>query len=164
MKPRHPQAETLMAKVIEQEMVREWSFQPNEIPEEVPSSRKSLQIKTWLERSRGFLEVGEFDEALQAAERVFQLDPENPEASRLVDEIQEKAREEGREEDRILQEVYQQEIDARIQRYTQQAEADIRERRWGAARFAIEKLLTLDPKNAKGRKLLAILEKKGSGV
>ena len=126
--------------------------------EEWSSSEKSRQIKTWLERSRGYLEKGQFDEALQEAEQVFGIEADHLEASRLVDEIKEKARGRGEEEGLFLQSVYQEEIKERVGRYAAEAEAHLRAGRWGAARMATEKLLLLDPENREGHRLLALLD------
>lgn len=127
-------------------------------PEEWSSPEKSRQIKTWLERSRGYLEKSQFDEALQEAEQVFRIEADHLEASRLVDEIKEKARGRGEEEGLFLQGVYQEEIKERVGRYAGEAEAHLRAGRWGAARMAAEKLLLLDPENREGHRLLALLE------
>ncbi len=126
--------------------------------EELTPQEISLEVKTWLERSRGFLEGNRFDEALQAAEQAFLFDPENLEASRLVDEIKLKAREEGAEESVFLQQLYQEEIEGRIRHYSEEADAWMKAGRWGAARMAVEKILFLDPDNFEGQRLLAVLE------
>ena len=160
MHPGRLEGEKLMAKVLDQEIAREKSLSRHDTLEELSSQEKRLQVKTWLERAQSFLEVNQFDEALLAAEQVFQLDPENPEASRLIDEIKQRARKQGQDESLFLKGLYNQEINSRIKRYTQQAEAWFREKRWGAARLAIEKILFLDPKNETGRQLLVQLDEK----
>lgn len=160
MEPKRLEGQRLMAKILDQEIAREKSLSRKDTLEELSSQEKRQQMKTWLERAQGFLEVNQFDEALLAAEQVFQLDPENPEASHLIDEIQEKARRQGHEEGLFLKSLYQQEIHSRINRYTQQAEAWIREERWGAARLAVEKILLLDPENRVGLRLSSLLDKK----
>lgn len=160
LKPGHLEGQKLMAKILDREIAREKFLSRHDTLEELSSQEKRLQMKTWLERAQGFLEVNQFDEALLAAEQVFQLDSENPEASRLIDEIKEKARRQGREESLFLKGLYNQEINSRIRRYTQQAKAWIQEERYGAARLAVEKILLLDPKNESGRRLLTQLDEK----
>lgn len=160
MKPGSREAQELMAKVIDQEIANERALHPTQPLEELSPSIKNLQIKTWLERSRSLIQIQEWDQARQAAEQVFRLDPENREASRLIDEIKEKLRKQGKKEGLFVQDLYQEEADSRIQRYLGQAEDGLAKDRWGAARLAVEKVLILDPKNARGRKLLALLEKK----
>lgn len=127
-------------------------------PEEWSPAEKSKQIKTWLERSRGYLEKSQFDEALREAEQIFRIEADHLEASRLVDEIKEKARGRGEEEGLFLQGVYQEEIKERVGRYAGEAETHLRAGRLGAARMAVEKLLLLDPENREGHRLLALLE------
>ena len=166
MKPESLEAQKLMAKAINRETASEKYLTGNPSPaltqptEELDSREKEIQTKTWLERSRAFLEINQFEDALLAAERVFQFDPENSEASRLIDEIKEKARKQGKEDSLFLQSLYQEEVEKRIQRYTKQAESWLQDKKWGAARLAIEKILLLDPENEKGRRLLAMLGKK----
>jgi tetratricopeptide (TPR) repeat protein len=160
MKPGSREAQELMAKVIDQEIANERALNPTQPPEELSPSIKNLQIKTWLERSRSLIQLQEWDQARQAAEQVFRLDPENRESSRLIDEIKDRVRKQGKKEGLFVQDLYQEESDSRIQRYLWQAEGGLAKDRWGAARLAVEKALILDPKNARGRKLLALVEKK----
>lgn len=148
-----------MARAIEEEIVREKPLLEEKLPEELSENERKLQIKTWIERSRDFLHENEFDQALSAAEHVFQLDSGNLEASSLVDEIKQKARSQGHEESTFLQELYQQEIQTRIRRYRQEAHEKLAARQWGAARLTIEKILLLNPRDAEGRRLLQSLEK-----
>ena len=153
--------EKKMAKVIEGNMVIEkTALLEKKLPEELTRQERKLQVKTWLERGQAFLRENQFDEALLAAEQVFRLDPENPEASRLTDEIKGKARSQGREESLFLQDLYQQEVKARIEQYREEAEEHLRTDQLGAARLAIEKILLLEPKDAQAQKLLATLNKK----
>ncbi len=157
--PKNLQGQKLMAKVIEKETMTEKSIpELTKIPEELDSQEKSLAVKTWLERGQGFLQMNRFDEALQAAEQVFLLDPGNLEASRLVDEIKKNAREQGKEESVFVQSLYQEEIDRRIERYKEQASAALESHHYASARLAVEKLLVLDPKNRDGQRLLQALE------
>lgn len=159
LKPEHLEGQRLMAKILDREIVREKSFSRKDTLEELSSQEKREQVKTWLERAEGFLEAHQFDEALFATEQIFQLDSENPDASRLVDEIKERARKEEREEGLFVKNLYREEIHSRIQRYAREAEAALKEERWGAARLAVEKILLLDPKNAMGQRLWVRLER-----
>lgn len=160
MNPGGHEAEVVMAKILDQEIAQEKSLLQHPLPEELLHEERRLQIKTWLERSQGFLEVQQFEEALLAAEQVFQLDPENREASHLVDKIKEEARQQGKEDSLFLQDLYQEEIDSRVKLYAQQAETWFQSNKPGAARLAAEKTLLLDPDNKKGLKILSLLERK----
>lgn len=158
--PQEPRAQALMARVIERELIRDKSLTPLPLLEEPDPHQKDMHVQTWLERSRGFLEINQFQEALGAAEQVFLVDPEHHEASRLVDEIKQKARKMGRDEELFLQELYDEEISRRIKNYLREAETAVQEQRERSARFLIEKVLILDPKNARGKRLLALLDQK----
>ena len=158
-KPRDPKAQAFMAKVIDREIVQEKSLSQAISPEDLLPKEKKLQIKTWLERSQTYLQINQFDEALLAAEKVFRLDPENREASRLIDQIKEEARKQGKDESLFLQDLYQEEIQTRIRHYQEQAESWLKAGKPGAARLALEKILIFDPNNSRARRLLASLEK-----
>lgn len=159
IKPQGAEAQELMAKVIDKEIAKEKFLSEKHLPEELTPEEKTLQIKTWLERCQSFLEIGEFDEALLACDQVFLFDPENSEASRLMDKIRTKAKKDKGEESLFLQEIYQEEINKRIDRYIAQAEEWLNEGRTGAARLAVEKILLLDSENTRGQKLLERLDK-----
>ena len=77
-----------------------------------------------------------------------------------MDEIKEKTQKQGQSDELFLQTLYKDEISTRIQSYIQQADTRIQDKQWAAARFAVEKVLILDPKNAKGRRLLAVINEK----
>jgi hypothetical protein len=156
--PGNLQGQRLMAKIIEKETLAEKSVPGEALPEELGAEEKALAVKTWLERSQGFLQVNRLEEALQAAEQVFLLDPGNLEASRLVDEIKNRSREQGKEDSAFLQSLYQEEVERRIMRYTEEAQTSLDSRRFASARLAIEKILLLDPENREGERLLRALE------
>lgn len=164
LRPQEPEAQSLMARVIDREIVKAKQSSEGAPPEELTSEKKSLQIKTWLERARGFLEIDQLEEANLAVEQVFQLDPENLEASRLMDKIKEKAQKQGKSDELFLETLYKDEISTRIQSYIQQAETRIQDKQWAAARFAVEKVLILDPKHVKAQKLLAVINEKDKVV
>lgn len=158
--PHNLEAQRLMASVISREIARERLLSATNLPEEKSTKEKNLEVKIWLERSKELLRMNEFDESLKATEYIFRLDPDNLEASKLVDEIKEKARRQGKDEILFMDRVYQQETERRIQQYLKRAEESIQTERWGAARFVVEKILILDPKNAEGQRLLTALNRK----
>lgn len=157
-KPTGIEAQKLMARIIDREVATEKILSKAPPSEASNHSEKSIQIKTWLERSRAFLEINQFEEALDAAEQVFHYDPANSEASYLIDEIHQRAREEKKEDGRFLQGVYREEIQARVERYAKQAEGWIQAHQLGPARLAVEKILLLDPENDRGKKLASLLD------
>lgn len=163
MRPNSLEAQKLIAEIIDREIVLEKSSHTPQAVEEMSADERRLQIKTWLERSRGFLQAHEFEQAILAAEQIFLLDPENREASRQIDEIKIRVRELGKDETLILEDVYKEEIQTRLERYDRQAETWLDTNRLGAARLTIEKMLLLDPENARAHALLALLEEREKG-
>ena len=156
-KPQSFEAQQLMAKIIDHELAQE-RFLSRPLQENPSSQENAAQIKTWLERGQSFLRLNQFDRAMLAAQQIFQLDPENLEASRLMDDIKAKARQKGVEEKMFLDHFYQQEINSRLELYLKQAEDLMQAKRWGSARMALEKIFILDSKNRKARRILALLD------
>ena len=74
LRPQEHGAQLLMARVIDREITKAKQSSEGKNPEELTSEEKSLQIKTWLERTRGFLEFNKLEEANLSVEQVFQLD------------------------------------------------------------------------------------------
>ena len=159
IKPEHLEAQKLMAKVYDRQIAETKTLSRAKVPEELKSNEKSLQVKTLLERSRTLLDMNLLKEANDTAEEALQLDPDHLEASRLLDAIKEKAQKQGREESLFLQNLYDEEVASRVERYTQQAQQSVKEKRWGAARLTVEKILLLDPRNSAAKKLLSEIEK-----
>ena len=148
--PENEEARDLMVKIIEEEIARHKELFETSTIEEFTDDEKSTEIETWLERSRFLFEVGRYDQALSAAEKVFLFDSQNGEASRLMDEIRSKAIQEGRHSALIHSELVQTEIKDRVERYQTQANEAFSEGRLGEARFAVDKLLLIDPENESG--------------
>ena len=163
-KPHGMEAQKLMAQVYDQQITEDKILSQSKAPEELKASEKSLQVKTLLERSRSLLEMNLLKEANDTAEEAIQLDPDNLEASRLLDEIKEKAQKLGREESLFLKNLYDEEVTSRIEKYVRQAEQSVKEKRWGAARLAVEKILLLDSRNSVAKKLLAEIDKNDDGA
>lgn len=162
MKPGDLEAQGLMAKIFDRQIEQDIILsQKDTTPEELPSDDKKLKVKTLLERSNTLFEMNLLKEANDTAEEALQLDPDNLEASRLLDAVKARAQKQGREESLFLQELYEEETHSRIDNYNEQAETWMAQGKWGAARIALEKVLMLDPKNEKAKKLLNEAEKQG---
>ena len=164
MKPESLEAQKIMARVLDREFVEEKNHFQSTPTEELKHDEKTLRVKTLLERSRSLLEMNLLKEANDTADEALQLDPDNLEASSLLDTIKEKAQKLGRQESLFLQDLYEEEIGSRIERYNQQAEDWAASKRWGPARLAVEKALLLDPGNARAKKLLARIEKEDRSI
>lgn len=160
MHPGNEKAEKLIAQTIDRQVTQQKLVVAPPLPEETSSLQRRLHTKTLLERSRSLLEQGELEEALRNAEEVFRYDAGNTEASHLIDNIRERAKKEAREEQLFLEQLYQEEIDARIKRYLEEAKYSMDRKKWGPARLALEKVLLLEPTHREGKQLLSLLEQR----
>ncbi|MBI3306623.1 MAG: hypothetical protein HYZ84_02285 [Candidatus Omnitrophica bacterium] len=152
-KPGDETAQKLMAQIIDQEIAREKeAFEPKAI-EEFTKNEKLDEAKIWLDRSKTLLSIRQYGEALLAAEKVFLYDPENSEASRLIDEIKQKAHREGKSDLLFLKHNAEDEIRGRVETYRKQARQWVADGKWGAARLAVEKILLLVPEDKEALRL-----------
>ena len=161
--PGNQDAQLLMAKIIDEEIARHKETFETTAPEEFTQEQKTEEAKTWLERARGLLALQEYDEAMLAAEKVFLTDPDNTEASALVDEIRNEALATGKEQMLIQNQVTRSEIDDRVKEYYMQVEDWMRREKWGAARITVDKILMLSPEDEKALQLRDIIRSKTKG-
>ncbi len=158
-KPGDSEIQKLMAEVIDQEIARHKEIFTNTVPEELPESAKEEETATWIERAKTLLRLKRYDEAALAAEKVFTYDPENQAASRLMDEIRGSAIKEGKQELLVRHQMYQSEAKERVRLYLDQATQFVAEKRWGAARLALEKTLLLDSANKRASKMYESIQR-----
>lgn len=158
--PGNAEAKKLIAEVINHEVAEHKELFETRAPEEFTNDEQSSEIQAWLERSRSLLEIGEYDEALSAAEKVFSYDPENAEASRLVDEIKNTAMKDGKAEVMIRNRIARDESDEKIGLYLDQARKALQAGRVGTARLALDKIQLLDPENREALTMRRELENK----
>ena len=151
--PQNKEAQVLMARIIDEEIARHKELFETTAPEEFSKDQKSEEIRTWIERGNALFEAGEYDEATLATEKVFQYDPGNQEASELLDEIRNRAIAEGQEQALIQGRVVRGEVETRVAEYHRQAEDWVRQKRWGAARLTVDKILLLSPEDGEALKL-----------
>lgn len=145
----NPRGQQLMAQILDQEISRRMEIFKDTAPEEFTSTEKSNEIKTWIERAKSFMAIHQYDQATLAAEKVFEYEPQNLEASRLLDEIKMYALQEGKAQSVVVQEMAHDESKQRVGLYEKQAEEAIMKNMWGTARLAAEKILLLEPNNEK---------------
>lgn len=145
--PENTEAQRLMADILENEIVQHREILEPAAREEFSREETKAEIKTWLERAEALRQLGQYDEALLAAEKVFLYDPSHEEASRLIDEIREEAYRTGKNEKTFLNEMAHEEIRDRVSNYRLQARQWMDEGRWGAAKLALEKVLLLEPED-----------------
>lgn len=153
LRPGDSEAENLMAEVINAEIEVQKESEDPKVLEEYSAEELKNAVKTWLERSRTLLSVQAYEQAALAAEKVFTFDPQNYDASKLLDEIRESAMRAGKEENLLIGKMYQEEIEDRIDAYLRQAKREIARSRYGMATLALEKILLLQPENREALQL-----------
>jgi len=121
--------------------------------EELSPEEEREMIESFLNEGNEFFKVKEYDKANAAYERVFVLDPENIKASGRIDRLKKQMMAEGRSETELVTHVYDAEIEARSHYYWNKSQNLVREKKWGEARFTLEKILLLDPMNKEAEKL-----------
>lgn len=151
--PTNFDGQKMMALVLNQEFAQYKAAQATQVPEELSQSAKHKEAKTWLERSKSMMELGQFDEAALAAEHVFQFEPENEEATALIDQIRGKAWKYQKKELSSEHQLLEEEIAGRVAIYKKQALKWMQDDKPGAAKLAIEKALLLDPENKEALRL-----------
>ena len=154
--PKDANAQKLMAEVLEQEISRHKEIMKSGAAVDLDSEEKKTEAATWLERGRSMLELGQYDEAREAAETVFLYDPNNEKASQLIDEIKRRAYRAGKKDAALMNKMYRQEIKERVELYRREAEEAVQAGRWGSARLAADKILLLLPEDPEA---LALKEK-----
>ena len=158
--PNNSEAKKLVADVINQEVAEHKELFETRAPEEFTEDEQSTEVQAWLERSRSLLQIGEYDEALTAAEKVFSYEPENGEASRLIDDIKNTAMKDGQAETLIRNRIARDESDEKVGIYLDQARKALRTGQVGTARLALDKIQLLDPENEEALKMRRQLEHK----
>lgn len=151
--PENLEAQNLMGKILDAEVERQKKQLTPQAVEEMNSSEKDIQIKTWLERSRALFQRREYDLALFAAEKVFLYDANNLEASKLIDDIKAQALKEGKADVLFLNKMYEEEISERLEKYRDQAQAFAAKGYFGRAKFMAEKILLLEPEDKEAQRL-----------
>ncbi len=151
--PGNEKVRNLMSEVIDREIAEEKEPETPSKDASIESTpalsaqQKQIEIDRWLERAKTLASYHQFDQAVLAAEKVFQLDPENVRASRLIDQIQGKALKEGTSDMKAIKKSAKQEAKGRVQQYLAQAREWSESGSFGAARLACDKVLILDPDN-----------------
>ena len=162
--PEDPETERLMAEILDQEISREKEILKPIAEEELSDNQRADESKIWTDRAEAFLKIGYYEQALLAAERVFLYDSENVRASQLIDEIRRSAKQEGKSQKLELMNEKRSEIHERVAIYREQARAWIREKRWGAAKLTVEKILLLIPEDAEALEMLGMIRSHGRTI
>ena len=152
-----------MGQILETEISQHKEAFESKTPEEWSDEAREGQVKTLLERGKSLLEIGAYEEAVFTVESVFQYDPQNAEASALMDKIRNRAVKDGKRQISDRSEIVQSEVEGRVSLYKRQAKAWMTEDKWGAARLAVEKILMLRPEDDEALKLLEDIKSERHG-
>lgn len=151
--PDSVKAQQLMAEILEKEIAAQKQAFSERVPEEYDVQDKDDQIRTWLERAESFLREKRYPEAMESAEQVFTLDPENAKASNLVDRIRGEALTGQVADKAFLKEMRQDELLSRADRYKKDAVSYLESGRYGAAELAIKKVLLIFPEDKEANQI-----------
>ncbi len=142
--PEDAESQELMAEILEKEISTQKQVFQEKVPVEYDAEERLQMTRTWLERAHQLFRMNEYSEALTAAETVFKYDPQNLEASELIDKIRKQVYKEGKADAVFLKNMYRDEIDQRVVRYKEQARSLMDKGQWAAAKLTIEKAILLD--------------------
>ncbi len=132
-----------------------------ELAEDDMSERERRDaIQTLVERGEAFFQQGQYAEAADAAQEIFRYESGNGQASKLIDRISQAERKEAKREEGVLRDVYRGEMTDRMDAYRREAQQAMDAERWGRARFAIEKMLLLEPSDAEANRLYDVVNSK----
>lgn len=159
-KPQDKEVQELMADILNQEIARQKEAFETKPIEEFNREEKNEEVRTWLERSDSFYQIGHYDQAIEAAEKVFLYDPDNRQASERIDRIKTEMLRTGKKTYLDQRMIAQEEIKGRVERYREQTRKAMERGYWGLARLSIEKILLLSPEDPEGLRLQEALDKR----
>ena len=142
------EARVILSQIIDREIAQDREIpSPSTHVEELSAKDKQIETERWLERAQSFASFHQYEQAILSAEKVFLYSPHNEKASRLIDEVQRQALDEGVNGANSLNQSAKNEAKERIAQYRSQALQWMKEKRYGGARLALDKILLLDPAN-----------------
>ncbi|MBI4387968.1 MAG: hypothetical protein HY582_02870 [Candidatus Omnitrophica bacterium] len=136
---------------------------PKKLEQEYTQKEKEKQITELLELGDSLAEAKDYNYALAAYEQVFLLDPNHRKASAKIDLLKKRMAHEGRDETGVVKAVYDEEAKERVRKLWVEVRNCLNKERFGQARFALEKILLLDPENQEAQKLYQDLKQKQFG-
>ena len=130
------------------------------------AKEKQEVIEQLLIEGEQYTKEKRYNLANASLESIFLLDPHHVKASERLDELKKQMINEGKYETQLVGQVYDAEIDIRVQAYWKQAKQLLADGKRAQARFALQKLLLIQPLHEEARKLYEELktETVGSGV
>ncbi|OGW84721.1 MAG: hypothetical protein A3C35_00385 [Omnitrophica bacterium RIFCSPHIGHO2_02_FULL_46_11] len=123
------------------------------VTEELNQEEKQNMAAQLVQEGDRYLKEKNYNLANASYESIFLLEPNNVQASQRIDQLKKAMAKEGVSETALVTRVYDQEIDERVREYLSQAKQLIAERKFGQARFALQKLLLINPLHQEAGKL-----------
>lgn len=158
LNPHHEQALSLLAKIRASSRGKKTEKGSFEVfREEVPHLNKADQsrmIGTFLKRSDELFGHKDYDGAVEELERVFVVDPLNPDASRRIDRIKKRFIREKKKEWKGKLVTLSSEFSERMAISLETVKDLIREGRFPEAKVMLNRMAFLDPKDKTVRKLM----------
>ena len=136
----------------------------HELAEEYTAQEKVRYAKELLQLGDEQFDQKNYDQALAAYEQVFLMDPENRKASAKIDILKKQMMKEGKDESSVVKKIYEEEANDRVRGYFAEAKEYLKSRKYGQARFTVEKILLLDPLNKEAQALYEELKNKSGQV
>ncbi len=130
------------------------------LSEEYTTDEKTRYTAELLALGDQLFENKNYEYAMAAYEQVFFFDPENAKASAKIDLLKKQIAREGKDETGVVKAVYDEEAKERVREYWVQAQEYLKSEKYGQARFALEKILLLDPMNQEAGKIYEELKSK----
>lgn len=131
--------------------------------EEMSKGEKHKLAQDLIKDADRYVEEKNYDQANAVYEQVFQLEPDNVTASQKIDALKKVMVKEGKTETGLLKSVYDDEADLRVKKYWDDVKRFTEERKPAQARFALQKILLIDPFNAEASKRYQEIQKTQSG-
>ena len=139
------------------------AYAQEKLIEDYSAEEKKQKVKELLTLGDELFDQKIYDQALEAYEEVFTLDPKNRKASAKIDLLKEQMMKEGKDEAGVVNAVYEEEENERTKKYWAETRDYLKEHRYGQARFSLEKILLLDPFNEEAKDLYEKLKAKPAG-
>jgi tetratricopeptide (TPR) repeat protein len=130
------------------------------VTEELRASEKQSMIQELIAEGDRYLEEKNYNLANAAYESIFLLDPNHEGASERIDRLKKRMIKEGKSETDLVARVYDSEIDIRVRTYLERAKDHIKNGRISQARFALQKLLLINPLHEEAERLYQELNQK----
>jgi tetratricopeptide (TPR) repeat protein len=158
--PQNFQAQGLVGEIMNLEIAKEKAVFAHTPVEEMTRDESRDQADVWFERSQTFLSLGEYQQAIDAAETIFLFEPESVRASQQLDRIRKKAEEAEKQGKHVWTAVNQDEINFRVENYRKSARSNFAKGQLGAAQFSVDKILILMPEDGEALQIKREIEKR----